>query len=123
MHKSCTNSIVEVLVKGYPKYILQCIFLIIKYKSFWQKDVKNKTTTRLQQLYSNKWYPFTNINDFKNNYVNPLSTQIFNLNFQSLEVVSRYRDTQLQVTENLCDLWNLGPNIYQGFKLEGIFYF
>ena len=29
------------------------------------------------------------------------STELFNLNFQSLEVVSRYRDPQLQVTENL----------------------
>ena len=26
---------------------------------------------------------------------NPYRTEIFNLNFQSLEVVSRYRDTQL----------------------------
>ena len=30
--------------------------------------------------------------------------ELFNLNFQSLKFVSRYRDTQLQVTENLCDL-------------------
>ena len=36
--------------------------------------------------------------------VNPSSTDLFNLNFQSLEVVSRYRDTQLQVTKNVCDL-------------------
>ena len=36
--------------------------------------------------------------------INPLNTELFNLNFQSLEVVSRYRDTQLQVTENLCYL-------------------
>ena len=43
--------------------------------------------------------------------------------FQSLEVVSRYRDTQLQVTEKLCDLWNLSRNICQGFKIEGVFYF
>ena len=44
------------------------------------------------------------------------------LYFQSLEVVSRYRDTQLQVTENLCYLRNLSPNIYQCFKIEGIFF-
>ena len=50
-------------------------------------------------------------------------TELLNFNFQSLEVVSRYRDTQLQVIENLCDLWNLSPNIYQCFKTEGIFYF
>ena len=29
------------------------------------------------------------------------------LHFQSLEVVSRCRDPQLQVTENYLDLWNL----------------
>ena len=30
--------------------------------------------------------------------------QLVNLTFQLLEVVSRYRDTQLQVTEKCCDL-------------------
>ena len=35
----------------------------------------------------------------------------------------RYRDTQLQVTENVCDLRNLGPNIYQCFKIKGKCYF
>ena len=35
---------------------------------------------------------------------NPSTTEIFNLNFQSLEVVSRYRDPQLQVTEKVCYL-------------------
>ena len=37
--------------------------------------------------------------------------------------MARYRDTQLQVTENLCYLWNLCPNIYQCFKIEGVYYF
>ena len=37
--------------------------------------------------------------------------------------MSRYRDPQLQVTENLCDLRNLSPNIYQCFKIEGLFIF
>ena len=32
------------------------------------------------------------------------------LNFQSLEVVSRYRDPQLQVTENLYDDFKLKKN-------------
>ena len=36
--------------------------------------------------------------------LNPRSTELFNVNFLSLEVVSRYRDPQLQVTENLCNL-------------------
>ena len=55
--------------------------------------------------------------------VNPWSTEIFNYNFKSLEAASRYRDTQLQVTESACDLWHLIPNIYKCFKIEGIFFF
>ena len=54
--------------------------------------------------------------------VNPQSTEIFNFNFQSLAVVPRYRDPQLQVTENLFDLRNLIPDIYQCFKISSIFY-
>ena len=36
--------------------------------------------------------------------INPLSSEMLNLNFQSLEVVSRYRDTHIQVTENFGNL-------------------
>ena len=36
--------------------------------------------------------------------VNPQSTELPDFNFQSLEVVSRCSETQLQVTENLCYL-------------------
>ena len=53
--------------------------------------------------------------------LSPCSTQLLNLNVLSLEVVSRYRDTQLQVTENLYDLWNLSPKICQCFNIEGIY--
>ena len=31
---------------------------------------------------------------------NPLTAKLFNLNFHPLEVVSRWRDPQLQVSEN-----------------------
>ena len=48
---------------------------------------------------------------------NPLITELFNYNIYRLKAVSRYRDTQLQVTENLCDLWNFGPNIFQYLKI------
>ena len=50
-----------------------------------------------------------------------LKVKIFNLNFHSLEVVSRYRDPQLQVSENLCYLENESPKICQCFKIEIIF--
>ena len=50
-----------------------------------------------------------------------LITELLNFIFQLLEVVSRCRDTQLQVTENVCYLWNLCPNIFKCFKIECIF--
>ena len=37
-------------------------------------------------------------------YINPLPAKLFNLNFHPLEVVSRWRDPQLQVIENYSDL-------------------
>ena len=33
-------------------------------------------------------------------YFNPLTAKLFNLDFHPLEVVSRWRDPQLQVSEN-----------------------
>ena len=38
------------------------------------------------------------------NQVNPLSAKLFNLNFNPLEVVSRWRDPQLQLSETYSDL-------------------
>ena len=38
---------------------------------------------------------------------NPLTAKLFNLNFHSLEVVSRWRDPQLQVSENLCHMFKI----------------
>ena len=41
--------------------------------------------------------------------INPLTAKLFNLNFHSLEVVPRWRDPQLKVSENYSDLtkWRL----------------
>ena len=51
--------------------------------------------TNILQRY--KGYKF----DIKNSYhLNPLTAKLFNLNFHPLEVVSRWRDSQLQVSEN-----------------------
>ena len=36
--------------------------------------------------------------------INPLPAKLFNWNFHSLEIVSRWRDPQLQVSENYADL-------------------
>ena len=45
------------------------------------------------------------------NHVNPHPAEVIYLNFQPLEVVSRYRDPQLQVAENYKYLINLNSNI------------
>ena len=43
--------------------------------------------------------------------INPQSDKLNNLIFHPLEVVSRYRDPQLQVGENYSHLFHLRPNI------------
>ena len=55
--------------------------------------------------------------------VNPLSAKLFNLNFHPLEVVSRWRDPQLQVSENYSDLtkWRLTVFKYCWFMSHFIF--
>ena len=45
--------------------------------------------------------------------LNPHPPKLNNLNFQPLEVVSRYRDPQPQVVENYSYLFNLRRNIYK----------
>ena len=46
-------------------------------------------------------------------HCNPYPAKIIHLNFQPLEVVSRYRDPQIQVGENYSYLFNLDTNIYK----------
>ena len=43
--------------------------------------------------------------------IDPFPAKVIYLNFQPLEVVSRYRDPQLQVAENYSYLFNLHTNI------------
>ena len=45
--------------------------------------------------------------------INPYTAKLVYLNFQPLEVVSRYRDPQPQVVENYSYLFNLGPTFYK----------
>ena len=46
-------------------------------------------------------------------YINPYPAMIIYLNFQPLEVVSRYRDLQPQVVENYANLINLTQKYLQ----------
>ena len=43
--------------------------------------------------------------------LDPYTTKLIYLNFQPLEVVSRYRDPQPQVVENYSYLFNVSTNI------------
>ena len=45
------------------------------------------------------------------NVLNPYPAKLIYLNFHPLEIVSRYRDPQLQVAENYSYLFNCSPNI------------
>ena len=44
---------------------------------------------------------------------------LIHLNFQPLEVVSRYRDPQHQLVENYSYLFNLRPNVYKYCGVNG----
>ena len=43
--------------------------------------------------------------------INPYPAKLIYVNFHPLEVVSRYRDPQLQVNENYSYLFNLSTNV------------
>ena len=53
--------------------------------------------------------------------INPLAAKLLNWNFQSLEVVSRWRDPQLQVTENYSDFTKMEVNCFQILLIDVIF--
>ena len=53
--------------------------------------------------------------------INPYPAKLNYLNFQTLEVVSRYRDPQLQVVENYSYLFNLRRNIYKSWYINSHF--
>ena len=47
------------------------------------------------------------------NCINPLTAKLFNLNFHPFEVVSRWRDPQLQVSENYSDLTKWRSTVFK----------
>ena len=54
--------------------------------------------------------------------LNPLTAKSLNLNFYPLEVVSRWRDPQLQVSENYSDLTKWGSTIFKSCWFNVTFY-
>ena len=53
--------------------------------------------------------------------VNPYPAKLIYLNFYPREVVSRYRDPQLQVAENYTYMFNLSTNICKSWCLDKYF--
>ena len=54
---------------------------------------------------------------------NPLTAKLFNLIFHPLEVVSRWRDPQLQVSENYSDLTKWKSTVFKYCWLTSYFIF
>ena len=54
--------------------------------------------------------------------INPLTAKLFNLNFHPLEVVSRWGDPQLQVSENYSDLKKMEVHCFQFLLIDVTFY-
>ena len=59
-------------------------------------ELKADTTTYRRRILMSKVGLHTEI-------INPLTAKLFNLNFHPLELVSRWHDPQLQVSENFSD--------------------
>ena len=55
--------------------------------------------------------------------INPLTAKLFNLNFHPLEVVSRWRDPQLQMSENYSDLTKWRSTLFKSCWLMSHFIF
>ena len=56
-------------------------------------------------------------------YLNPLTAKLFNLNFHPLEFVSRWRDPQLQVSENYSDLTKWRSTVFKSCLFMSHFIF
>ena len=56
-------------------------------------------------------------------WFNPLTAKLFNLNFHWLEVLSRWRDPQLQVSENYSDLAKWKSTVFKYCWLMSHFFF
>ena len=66
-------------------------------------QVRKKTIFNFRTNVSKFWWINTYL-ILKGSDLKPFNRQLFNLNFHPLEVVSRWRDPQLQMSENYSDL-------------------
>ena len=81
---------------------------------------------QLHEHFRSKTHRFREINSFFRDAkwcFNPLTAKLFNLNFHPLEVVSRWRDPQLQVSENYSDLTKWRSTLFKSGWLMSHFIF
>ena len=55
--------------------------------------------------------------------LNPLTAKLFNFNFHPLEIVSRWRDPQLEVSENYSELTKWRSTVFKYCWLMSYFIF
>ena len=67
------------------------------------------------------WMPKRGSFDQQAGSFNPLTAKLFNLNFHPLEVVSRWRDPQLQVSEHYSDLTKRRSTLFKSCWLMSHF--
>ena len=114
------------------------IFLTQKLLSFYSLyQLSNISTNKLGQTKKQNFFDFIifyinryhtiDINWCKNSSsfaaFNPSTAKLFNLNFHPLEVVSRWRDPQLQVSENYSDLTKWMSALFKSCRLMSHFIF
>ena len=81
------------------------------------------STSTQRPLPTQKWQRHFEFRRSSSASFNPLTAKLINLNFHPLEVVSRWRDPQLQVSENYSDLTNWRSTVFKYCWLVSHFIF
>ena len=119
-----------ILAWAFPFKLLTCSAVLFQlYFSSYGAGSDEKILLFCQKIYLLNWFIllaehlpqtllFSSVIYFK---PNPLTAKLFNLNFHPLEVVSRWRDPQLQVSENYLDLTKWRSTLFKSCWLIFIF--
>ena len=69
----------------------------------------------ISPFHRSSYTKYTHASNTENNtkYNNPLTAKLFNLNCHPREIVSRWRDPQLQVSENYTDLTKWRSTVFK----------
>ena len=79
-----------------------------------------RRAARCAGIHTSRW-SFVGFSNKYRRRVSPLTAKLFNSNFHPLEVVSRWRDPQLQVSENYSDSTKLRSTLFKSCWLMSHF--